>query len=83
MNMHTITRTGTRTHAHAHALTRDKWYGHGHASWTWRWTAPWMLEYRNVDKMFSLDHQFSVSLQYLVWHRHSGIMVSPVQPVTD
>ncbi len=68
--------TGTGT-----CMDTDKRYGHGHASWTWGWKST--MDAGMPIKCLVWHRQFSVSLQYLGRHRHSGIVVSPVLLVTD
>ncbi len=67
----------------------DMKHGHGHASWTWRWTSTMDMEInkhhgcRNADKSLVWHRLSSVSLQHLVRHRHSSIVVNPVPLITD
>ncbi len=86
-------------HEHA-ALTwtcnmdMDLQYGHGHAAWTWTRNTASVMQHGSgqwtcMDAGMPIKSSvqpcyFSVSLQCLVWHRHSGgIMVSLVLLVTD
>ncbi len=65
----------------------DTQHGHGHAARICGMDLDsghaWMHGCRNAYKKFSPALLVSVSLQCLVRHRHSGIMVSLVPLVTD
>jgi hypothetical protein len=76
-------------------MDMDMQHGHGHAAWTLTRTTDLVMQHGPTVGMHgcmdagiliksSVRHrQFSVILQRSVWHLHSGIMVSPVQLVTD
>ncbi len=76
-------------------MDMDMQYGHGHAAWTCTRSTALVMQHvsgqwtcmdagcRNADKEFSPASLVSVSLQRLVRHRHSGIVVSPVPLVTE
>jgi hypothetical protein len=49
---------------------------HGHGD-------PSTMGARMLIKCLVWHRKFSISLQYLVWHRHSGFVVSPVPLVMD
>ncbi len=71
----------------------DMQHGHGHAAWTWTRSTDWVMQHgpgqwpcmdAGMPTKSSVRHQkFSFSLQGLIRHQHSGIMVSPVPLVTD
>jgi hypothetical protein len=80
-------------------MDMDMQYGHEHAAWTWTCITALVMRHgfghaawiwtmgmhgcQNADKKPVKHRYFSVSLQRLVRHRHSGIIVSPVPLVTD
>jgi hypothetical protein len=70
-------------------VDKDMHRGQGHAPWTWTCTMDMDIEMdihhgcQNADKKFSLASLVFISLQHLVRHWHSGIVVSPVTLITD
>jgi hypothetical protein len=75
----------THTHMNIHSYMHTHTHGHGQAVWTWTCDMEMDKHHgcRNANKMFSPPSSVSASLQYLVQHWHSGIVVSPVTLVTD
>ncbi len=76
-------------HWHGHAtwtwicsMEMDMYTQQGFGDTAWIWTMD-MHGCRNADKEFSPASLVFVSLQRLVRHRHSGIVVSPVPLGTD
>jgi hypothetical protein len=74
-------------------MDMDMHYGHGHAAWAWTHSTALIMQHVSGQRICmdagvpiksSVRHRkFSVTLRRLVWHRHSGFMVSPVLLVTD
>jgi hypothetical protein len=64
-------------------MDMDTQHGFGHAAWTWTVDMHGCMDAGMPIKSSVWHRQFSVSLQRLIRHRHSGIMVSRQSGTAD